>query len=71
MLKFGESGHPIFRATSPLSRGTLKRKGGGKLSIHLCADGDTIENVFAHLFLLISSSSEQSQICVRNTKLAM
>ena len=34
MIKFGESGHPIFRATSPLSRGTLKSKGGGKLSIH-------------------------------------
>ena len=46
MNKFGESGHPVFRATSPLSRGTLKSKGGGKLSIHFCADGDTIETVF-------------------------
>ena len=36
MIKFGESGHPVFRATSPFSRGMLKRKGGGKLSIHLC-----------------------------------
>ena len=26
---FGESGHPVFRATSPPSRGTLKSKGGG------------------------------------------
>ena len=26
-----------------MSRGTLKSKGGGKLSIHFCADGDTIE----------------------------
>ena len=34
MLKFGESGHPVFRATSPLSRGQLKSKGGGNLSIH-------------------------------------
>ena len=34
MIKFAESGHPVFRATSPLSRGTLKSKGGGKLSIH-------------------------------------
>ena len=34
MIKFGESEHPVFRATSPLSRGTLKSKGGGKLSIH-------------------------------------
>ena len=46
MIKFGESGHPVFRATSPLSRGTLKSKGGGKLSIHFCADGYTIETVF-------------------------
>ena len=44
--KFGESGHLVFRATSPLSRGTLKSKGGGKLSMHFCADGDTIETVF-------------------------
>ena len=46
MIKFRESGHPVFRATSPLSRGTLKSKGGGKLSVHFCADGDTIETVF-------------------------
>ena len=46
MIKFGESGHPVFRATSPLSRGALKSKGGGKLSVHFCADGDTIETVF-------------------------
>ena len=30
MNKFRESGHPVFRATSPLSRGTLGSKGGGK-----------------------------------------
>ena len=53
----------FFRATSPLSRGTLKSKGGGKLSIHFCAHGYTIETFFAQLFLLISSAStEQSQI---------
>ena len=46
MIKVGESGHPVFRSTSPLSRGTLKSKGGGKLSIHFCADCDTIETVF-------------------------
>ena len=70
MIRFGESGHPVFRATSPLSRGTLKSKGGGKLSIHFCADEGTIETFFAQLFLLISSvSTEQSQICVRNSVL--
>ena len=46
MIKFRESGHPVFRATCPLSRGTLKTKGGGKLSIRFCADGDTIATVF-------------------------
>ena len=50
MIKFSESGHPVFRATSPVSRGTLKSKGGGKLSIHFCADGDTIEKNFAQYF---------------------
>ena len=46
MIKFGESGHPVFRATSPFSRVTLKSKGGGKLSIHFCAHRGTIETVF-------------------------
>ena len=27
MVEFSESGHPVLRATSPLSRGTLKSKG--------------------------------------------
>ena len=46
MITFAESGHPVFRATSPLSRGVLKSKGGGKLSIHCCADQETITTVF-------------------------
>ena len=46
MIRFGDSGHPVFRATSPLSRRTLQSKGGGKLAMHFCADGDTIETVF-------------------------
>ena len=70
MIRFGESGHPVFRHTSPLSRGTLKSKGGGKLSIHFCAEGET-KLFSAQVFLLISSvSTEQSQICVMNTGLA-
>ena len=72
MIKFSESGHPVFRSTSPLSRGVLKSKGGGKLSIHFCADEGTIETVFRTLFLLISSVfTEQFQICVKITKPAM
>ena len=46
LLEFAESGHPTFRATSPLSRGILKSKGRGKLSIHFTADYPTIETVF-------------------------
>ena len=46
MLEFAESGQPMFRATSPLSRGQLKSKGHGKLSIHYCADLETIQTVF-------------------------
>ena len=46
MLTFAESGHPVFRATSPLSRGQLKSKGGGKLSTHYAAALETIKTVF-------------------------
>ena len=46
LLEFAESGHPTFRATTPLSRGQLKSKGHGKLSIHFAADGDTIDTIF-------------------------
>ena len=46
MIIFGENGHPVFRSTSPLSRRVLKVKGGGKSSIHFCADEGTIETVF-------------------------
>ena len=46
MITLAESGHPVFRATSPLSRGQLKSKGGGKMSIHYCADLETITTVF-------------------------
>ena len=46
LLEFAESGHPTFRATTPLSRGQLKSKGHGKLSIHFAADELTIETIF-------------------------
>ena len=57
MIKFGESGHPVFRATSSLSRGVFKSKGGGKLSIHHCADPGTIETFFAQLFISVNQLS--------------
>ena len=52
MIKFSGSGHPVFRSTCPLSRGVLKSKGGGKLSIHFCADGETVGTVFRTIISL-------------------
>ena len=46
LLEFEESGHRIFRATTPLSRGILKSNGRGKLSIHFAADQDTIDTIY-------------------------
>ena len=46
LLEFSDSGCPIFRATTPLSRGQLKSKGHGKLSIHCAADLETVETIF-------------------------
>ena len=60
MLKFVESGHSVFRATSPLSRGTLKSRGGGKLSIHFCADGGTIETVFRTIIIVNQLSFDRA-----------
>ena len=46
LLEFAESGCPIFRATTPLSRCKLKSKGRGKLSFHFAADQETLETIF-------------------------
>ena len=46
LLKFAESGHPIFRATTPLSKGKLKSKGKGKVSRHFSADRDTVDTIY-------------------------
>ena len=61
MLKFGESGHPVFRDTSPLP----KSKRGGKLSIHFCADGETVEAVFRTIISVnqISIYGAVSDLC--------
>ena len=45
LLRFAESAHPIFRATTPLSRGKLKSKGKGKVSIHFSAEPDTFDTI--------------------------
>ena len=77
MIKLRESGHPVFQATSPLSRGTLKSKGGGKVSIHFCADGDTIETVYRiiisvdqlSIYGAVSDVCEEYRPIVRASKL--
>ena len=71
MIKFGQCGHPVFRATSPLSRGVLESKDGGKLSLHFCADGRTIETVFRtiisvselSIFGAVSDLCDEYRIC--------
>ena len=68
LLEFAESGCPIFRATTPLSRGQLRSKGHGKLSIHFAATQETIETIFRIIvfFPISSVSTEQLQTCVKN-----
>ena len=65
MIRFGESGHPVFRAKSPLSRGTLRSNGRGKLSTHFCADGWTIETVFLTIISVnqLSIYGAVSELC--------
>ena len=46
MVTLAESGHPVFRVTSQLSRGVHKSKDGGNLSIDYCVDQKTITTVF-------------------------
>ena len=46
MLHLRESGHPIFRASLALDRGSLKSKKGGKLWVHYNDDSSTGELLF-------------------------
>ena len=56
LLELAESGCPIFRATTPLSRGQLRSKGHGKLSIQFAAIQETIEKIFR----IINSANQLS-----------
>ena len=56
LRRFAESGHPIFRATTPLSRGKLKRKGKGKVSILFSADQDEVDAIY-HMILSVNQLS--------------
>ena len=60
LLEFAESGCPIFRATTPLSRCNLKSKGHGKLSIHFCCESRNYRNCFSHTCFCQSVQSLRS-----------
>ena len=64
LLEFAASGCPIFRATSPLSRGRLTSKGHGKRSIHFAAVHETIETL-SHNFSAnqLSLSGAVAEMC--------
>ena len=63
LLEFAESGHPTFRATTPLPRGQLNSKGHGKLSIHFAADEHTIETIF-RIILSVNQLSVYGAVAV-------
>ena len=63
LLEFAESGHPIFRATTPLSRGKLESKGKGKVSIHFTADQDTIDTIY-RIILSVNQLSVYGAVAV-------
>ena len=57
LMEYAESGCPIFRATTPLSRGQLKSKGHGKLSIHYARGLETVETTFRILVVCANQLS--------------
>ena len=61
LLEFAESGCPNSRATSPLSRGLLKSKGHGKLSIQYAAGQETIETFSYNCFCKSAQSLRSSR----------
>ena len=69
LLEFAESGHPIFRATTPLSRGQLKSKGRGKCPYTSVLIQIQLIQFIALFSLSISSvSTEQWQLYAMNMK---
>ena len=61
---------PVFRATTPLSRGQLRSKGHGKLSMHFTADCPTIETLFRIIVSAnqLSLHGAVSRKCVKNMR---
>ena len=72
MIKFSESKHPVFRATSPLFEERSIAKEVENYLFTSVPMGIRLKLFFAQFFLLISSIfTEQSQICVTNANPAM
>ena len=46
LQNFEGCGHPTFRCTSPLERGQLRSKGGGKTTIHFTACEENVQLLF-------------------------
>ena len=57
MLNLRKAGHPVFRGASALEKGSLKSKGGGKLSIHFCGVCETVE-------VILRTIISVNQLCV-------
>ena len=69
LLEFAESGHPTFRATTPLSRGILKSKGRENCLYTSLQMKTQLIQFIALFFLSISSvSMEQWQLYAKNLK---
>ena len=51
MVTLAESGHPVFRATSPLSRGVLKSKGGENCGYTIEPTRKRLKLFFAQLLM--------------------
>ena len=75
MMTFAESKHPIFRPMTPFSRGILKSKGEVQLSIHFCAEKETIETVFRriisvnqlNMYEVVSTLCDEYKACPTKT----
>ena len=56
MIYYSESEHPMFRATNA-ERGALKSKGGGKISMHVCGNHNTVDDLMFRTVLSVNQLS--------------
>ena len=69
LLESADSGCPVFRSTTPLSRGQPKSKGHGKLWIHYAAYLETIETFSHNCFCKPAQSLRSSRRDMSNVSL--